>query len=418
MASLRGTRLEIGEGAIPLFLEFCRSSGRSRVHIVADENTMAALGNRVSESARAAGIALRSTVFPRAAGALAADGAAVLRLFMDLEAPAAESEPSLLAAVGSGTICDIVRFVAHRARIDFVSLPTAPSVDAYASVVASVLVDGIKVTLPAKAPIAIFADTGVLAAAPRPMIAAGFGDMLCKHSAVADWRLGALLRGEPYDAEIAERALAAARSCAQVAPGIGRADREAVAVLFAGLVESGKCMAEAGSSLPASGAEHHYSHFWETRLLCEGRPPILHGLKVGVGTMITAGLWERVRSTGRPEAGRLLAAASLPDAAAEIRAISRAFGAAAEEAIASQAPFLGFSSLARSIAGSWDAICDIASGVPGPEETRLLLESAGCPTRAEELGLGPEEIELALSSAHYLRGRLTVRKLWKIMDGR
>jgi len=50
-----------------------------------------------------------------------------------------------------------------------------------------------KQTISARSRIAIFADLPTLCAAPRAMIAAGFGDMLGKFTALADWRLGHLV---------------------------------------------------------------------------------------------------------------------------------------------------------------------------------------------------------------------------------
>ncbi|HEX8714192.1 MAG TPA: iron-containing alcohol dehydrogenase, partial [Solirubrobacteraceae bacterium] len=59
-----------------------------------------------------------------------------------------------LVAVGSGTLTDIVRYAAHTAGRDFVSVPTAASMDGYASSVAALERDGVKLTLPARAPTA------------------------------------------------------------------------------------------------------------------------------------------------------------------------------------------------------------------------------------------------------------------------
>jgi glycerol-1-phosphate dehydrogenase [NAD(P)+] len=170
---------------------------------------------------------------------------------------------------------------------------------------------------------------------------------------------------------------------------IGDAGPAGVGALMRSLVESGLCMALAGHSRPASGAEHHFSHFWEMRLLSEGRAPILHGMKVGVGTLEAARLWERVRSLDE---------------------------GAAEAAIEAQGRFLGlgeagYRGLGRRVLGSWDAILRIAAGVPGVAETKRLLAAAGCPTSARELGLGRRDAELGRRFAHYARDRFTVKRL-------
>jgi len=405
----------IGPGAADRLVDYLRLRGRPSVRIVADANTWKAFGEAVEAAAQAAAIDTARTVFEDSA--LVADGRSVLRLLAD-----EEEGRRLFLAVGSGTITDIVRFVAHRTGRQFLSLPTAPSVDAYASSVAPLVVDGIKRTMRARPPAAVFADIDVLSSAPRPMIRAGFGDMLCKFSAVADWRLGALLWNEGYDAGIAARSLAAAQTCAAAAEDIGAAGPAGVATLMKALVDSGLCMAEAGHSRPASGAEHHFSHFWEMRLLQEGRAPLLHGLKVGVGTLIAARLWDRVRALSQDEARRAFAAAQSPSGEEERRAIAAAFGPLAPEIEASQSRFLsltpkGRAELVERALDNWEEIRAIARGVPDAKRTAALLEAAGCPLDPRRLGLGEAEIAQALASAHYLRDRFTVRKLALFLFG-
>ena len=47
------------------------------------------------------------------------------------------------------------------------------------------------------------------------MTAAGFGDMLAKYTALADWKLAHLLVDEPYDSELVE-SIEKSRSCKDV----------------------------------------------------------------------------------------------------------------------------------------------------------------------------------------------------------
>ena len=405
--------IDIGRGAAKRMAAFCAARGGAPPRIIADSSTWAAAGPAAEAELRAAGLGFRTTIFEEQH--LAADAKSVFRLLVD-DDPAER----LYLALGSGTIADIVRFASHRTGRDFVCVATAPSVDAYTSIVAPMVVEGMKRTFPASAPVAVFADPDVLARAPRPMIAAGFGDILCKFSAVADWRLGALVWGEPFDEAIARRSVAVARDCAAAASQIGAAKSEGIATLMAALVESGLCMAEAGHSRPASGAEHQYSHFWEMRLLREGRPPILHGLKVGIGTLICTRLWDGIRALSREEAARRLAAVSLPDPKADVAAITAAYGSDCAEIVAMQKRFLvmderAYEELRVRLVDSWDAILAVAAGVPDERQTRELLAAAGCPLEPEALGLKPGEIEAALGCAHYLRDRFTVRKLARML---
>ena len=106
---------------------------------------------------------------------------------------------------GSGTITDIGRFAAFRTGNRFISVPTAPSMDGYATSNNTLTLNRLKVSLPGKTPEAIFCDTKTLAAAPRSMIAAGLGDNLARFTSVNDLRLGHLLWGERWDEEIGNR---------------------------------------------------------------------------------------------------------------------------------------------------------------------------------------------------------------------
>ncbi len=403
----------IDERATQHLVDFCRHRGIDRLLVVADRNTWQAQGAAVYAALEGAELDVRSLVFP--SEDVVADAEHVYQLLIALD-----ESPRILVAVGSGTITDIVRFVAHRTYGDFISIPTAPSVDAYVSVGAPMIVNGVKVTYNAMPPIAVFADIQTLTDAPRAMIAAGFGDVLAKFTSVADFRLGHLVRGEMYDDAIAQRMLATAQSAAANAEQIAAADPEGVRVLMQALFDSGWCMVDFNNSRPASGVEHHYSHFWEMKLLREGRKAILHGAKTGVGTVLGAGLYATVRNLTRAEAADLLEASTPPDRDAEIATIRAVYGALSDEVVATQRSFLDMSSddydaLKRRILENWERIQAIAADVPPPEQIAAWLRMAGGPGSVEELGLSAEEQRLAEQYAHLLRDRFTVRKLMRIL---
>jgi glycerol-1-phosphate dehydrogenase [NAD(P)+] len=208
--------------------------------------------------------------------------------------------------------------------------------------------------------------------------------------------------------------------CADNVVGIGQAQPDAVRALFDALVESGYCMLDFGQSRPASGAEHHYSHFWEMKLLHEGRPAILHGAKVGVATVLVAGLYDRVRTLARSEVADLLEASTLPDREAELQIIRAAYGSEADEVSRDQAHFLNLTAhdydlLKQRILDNWDAVQAIAAEVPPAEEVARLLKTAGGPSRVDEIGLSAQERDMAIADAHYLRDRFTVRKLTRVL---
>jgi len=310
--------------------------------------------------------------------------------------------------------------VSHRAGRPFISVPTAPSVDGFPSPGSPLIVRGIKMTAGARPPAAIFADLAVLCRAPRAMLAAGFGDMLGKITSVADWKLASLLWGLPFDGKIAARCMDAVRGCVDAADQIAAAGPRGVQRLLEALLESGFCMLDFGGSLPASGAEHHISHFWEMKLLTEGKPAILHGAKVGVATVLVAGMYERLRRVSRAEAVSLLEKAPRPSADDELRLIRQAYGPAADQVARAQTPFLEMTDqawevLTQRITDCWESVLEIAREVPRPHALARLLEKVGGPSTAGELGLPDSWRSQAISAAHYLRNHFTIVKLSRIL---
>jgi glycerol-1-phosphate dehydrogenase [NAD(P)+] len=197
---------------------------------------------------------------------------------------------SIPVAVGSGVITDIVRYAAHERGRDFVSVATAASMDGYASGVAALSVNGVKVTRPARPPLALFADPRVIAAAPAVLTRAGAGDLLAKASARVDWLASHLLYGEPFSAAAADRVLGPLRFATAHAARIAGGEPAAVSELLAGLIESGNAIALAGNSRPASGCEHHASHFWDLLAARGLREHGSHGLQVGYATRFSTRL--------------------------------------------------------------------------------------------------------------------------------
>src|SRR5262245_40965907 len=160
-----------------------------RVAVVSDRITYGVLGARV-ESALAARFRVQSVVVdadPRA------DDETVARLLATLEAGT-----ELVVAVGSGTLNDVTKMVAFRRDIPQAIFATAPSMNGYTSLSASITSDGIKRSFRTRTPLGVFFDLRVLAAAPARLIRAGLGDSACRPTAQADWLMQHLLLGRPY----------------------------------------------------------------------------------------------------------------------------------------------------------------------------------------------------------------------------
>jgi glycerol-1-phosphate dehydrogenase [NAD(P)+] len=240
--------------------------------------------------------------------------------------------------------------------------------------------------------------------------------MLAKFTSTADWELGSLLWGEPFDAAIAARSRKATWACAEKADAIAAASEEGVATLMAGLIESGFCMLDFGETRPASGYEHHVSHFWEMKLLREGRHSVLHGAKVGIAVLASARRYDAVRRMSRAEAATRLARTPLPDREALQSSIRTAYGPIAEQVIAIQTPFLeltaaDFEALKQKVLVNWDAIQRVAAAVPPAAAIEGWLRRVGGPVAGREIGLAADEVSQGIVYGQYYRNRFTIARL-------
>jgi glycerol-1-phosphate dehydrogenase [NAD(P)+] len=199
--------------------------------------------------------------------------------------------------VGGGRVIDTAKIVSFNCCRPFISIPTAASHDGIASSRASVPVQGGSVSLEANPPFALVADTGIIAAAPHRLLAAGCADVISNYTAILDWELSHRLRGEP----ISEYAVALSRMTAEIisknAEYIKPHSEESAWTVVKALLSSGVAMSIAGSSRPASGGEHKFSHALDQVAPGKG----LHGEQCGIGSIITmylhGGDWRGIRSS-------------------------------------------------------------------------------------------------------------------------
>ena len=200
-------------------------------------------------------------------------------------------------AVGGGSIIDVAKLASFKTGVPFISFPTTASHDGIASANASIKDLGSKTSVKAVPPVAVIADVKVIKTAPYRYLAAGVGDTISNLTAVKDWQLAHRIKGEYYSEYAASLSLMSAKMVIRNADIIRLGNEESVRKVIKALISTGVAMSIAGSSRPASGAEHLFSHALD--MLAE--KPALHGEQVGVGTIIMAYLhglkWERVRET-------------------------------------------------------------------------------------------------------------------------
>jgi glycerol-1-phosphate dehydrogenase [NAD(P)+] len=148
----------IGKDAIPNLIRYCENQHLDRFTLVADQNTYPVLGKAVEDAFKTHGFDVNTVIL--SGQEIIADEHYIMQVLVR-----AGKEERVYLAVGSGTITDIVRFVSHRARTLFISIPTAPSVDGFTSPGAPLVIARLKQTIPAQPPAAVFADLATLCCA-------------------------------------------------------------------------------------------------------------------------------------------------------------------------------------------------------------------------------------------------------------
>ena len=199
-----------------------------------------------------------------------------------------------ILSVGSGSLNDICRRAAFLADKEFAIFATAPSMDGFASDTSPITTANFKMTMPARQPSVIIADTKILADSPAELKSAGFGDVIAKFTALTDWRVSTLVTGEYYCEKVANLSRAAANRMLELADKVQLNDEEAAKDIMESLVITGIAMKFADCVRPASGTEHTMSHYWEIRKLERGLISDFHGKKVSVATLITARIYKQI----------------------------------------------------------------------------------------------------------------------------
>jgi glycerol-1-phosphate dehydrogenase [NAD(P)+] len=314
-----------------------------------------------------------------------------------------------ILAVGSGTIHDTVRYVAKERGINFVSFPTAASVDGFVSAVSAMTWQGFKKTMDGVAPIAVVADTDIFSKAPYHLTASGIGDVLGKYISLVDWRMANILIGEDYCERIAELTREAVDKIRDNLQGIRAGDPDAYEQLLYAQLLSGLAMQMWGNSRPASGSEHHFSHFWEMEVL-NPHLTALHGEKVGVGLGISLPYYKKFAAVEDMPA-RLVPYPGYPEAR-----LREVFGEMYDDIAVENQPDVMTLVDPKVFLERFGEIKALIDALPDAEQLRDEMDRAGCNTTVEQIGVNPADIAVAAELSPYIRSRLTLMRLRKITD--
>ena len=392
----------IGEGAISSIPRV--SADYKRILLVADENTYAAAGKSVADIL---GNKIYDSVIFSGAEILVPDERAI-----DVINGKITEETDLILGVGSGVINDLCKHTSFMAKLPYHIVATAPSMDGYASKGAALILGGMKVTLNANVPEAIIADTDVLKDAPMPMILAGYGDIIGKYSCLTDWKLSSIVNGEYLCDFVLSATYEEIAKTRSLAKKLRSRDKDAIAALIRALVAVGILMAYVGNSRPASGSEHHFSHYFEIVGIVKGEEYLSHGIDVFYSTAETSKIREIILNTDINSV-----VAKPHDKANYEKRIKEIYGSVSDEVIALQNKLGWYDEKEKRISiyrERWDEICEILKSAPSFSEVSDMINEVGLSYDEFVTLYGRKKIDDAYLYAKDLKDRYTV--LWMYSD--
>lgn len=343
--------MSIRMGAIKDLPKMAEPFKDGKILVVFDNNTYEVAGRKAVELLNENGFNIKELLFDTGDDILIPDEKTLGRIVQEQDL-----DCKLMIAVGSGVINDAVKFVTSRTGLPYIIVATAPSMDGYVADGAPIISQGYKYSPVAHLTYGLIGDTDILETAPQDLIQAGYGDMVGKITAIADWDLSVKANGDyrcDTSVELTNRAM---EICFAKAAGLNDRNAESLGALLEGLTLTGVAMALVNISRPASGAEHMLSHFWEMDYIARGLNPNHHGIQVGVATPVIARFFELMEDL-------------LPEGTKEL--------------------------------------------CPSPEEIRKLLVTGGAPTSPKEIGIDRELFRRSLLNGYNVRPRYSIMQFAK-----
>ena len=376
--------------------ELVRQQHRTKsLIVVSDERTRAALGKRVFEALRPFGnVAEYVWQNPRCTE----PGV------QELMTETAGAE--VLVAIGSGTLSDAVKYGTFLTGREYSVFPTSP-MNAYTTPTASISSDGFKKSLTCHSAKGVFFDLSVLSKCPRRLIAAAFGDVVCRTTSQVDWLLSHLLLDTPYK-DTAYTLLAYDEEPMMTnAHKIVTGDSEALGMLTRTAAIMGLGTSFTGTTHSGSMAEHMISHYIDM-FAGDEHPGTSHGEQVGVATLTMSKLQNEIVGSDEPP---LLSATRIPE-----EELQRRFGTIAEtmieQAKRKALTAIGAKQSNARLEKNWAEIRACLRALMLPyQRLHDSMTAAGCQLSGIDLGLEPEFYRDAVRYARFIRDRFSMLDL-------
>ncbi len=398
--------VSVRQGAMNDLPVFANNEGYKSLYLISDPITYDIAGKRCMEILAEAGIKASIVVLNHTGF----DEATVGELLINFP-----NDCDLCVAVGTGAINDMTRYFSFRMDRPFCTVATAAPMDGFASALAVLNINNLKTSINAQTPSAIIGDTDILKNAPYRMIAAGLGDLLGKMTCLCDWKLSRLINDEYSCENIVKLMETCVDDDVKVADKAAERDPKVLGDIMEGLVLAGVAMSLNGDSRPASGCEHHMSHYWEMMFEQAGERPAPHGTQVGVGTVLILKLVEALRNR-KVDFDAARADAKAYDQTAWEENIRAAYGPAAQGVIDMEAKAKKNEITDRLrridvMERNWAQIDALLAALPASEQVADLLKSLGAASTPEEIDVDMAMLKNTFLYCKEVRARYTILQM-------
>jgi glycerol-1-phosphate dehydrogenase [NAD(P)+] len=204
-------------------------------------------------------------------------------------------EKTAVISLGSGSITDTVKQACYLfekktgRHLIYVAYPTANSMGAYTSNVATVYVRGVKRSLESRLPDALVYDLETLRDAPYKMTVSGVGDMIACLVSFADYLMAHRLGMDSSYSEFQQILMGPIDEFfLEQADHIREGALEGLSLQARFIAAAGLGGSLLKATTPLSGYEHVISHLIDQQSEFSGRIPAFHGTQVALSTMLVS----------------------------------------------------------------------------------------------------------------------------------
>jgi glycerol-1-phosphate dehydrogenase [NAD(P)+] len=288
--------------------------------------------------------------------------------------------------------------------------------DGYTSVVAPLLLRGVKIHRAAVCPELIVCDLEIMRAAPLKMVISGVGDVLGKYIAHVDWQIGQIINGETYCPVCGAIVTDAVNRLIDNIEAIRQCSEAGIRILIEALLLAGVTIMIIGHTRAVASIEHNIVHYWDMMKLLDQQKQPSHGTAVGVSTLLVWPLYLRFakenlsnldledikrRRMSREQREKWLLDSYQEEAATDIMREN-------------QGDFLEWPEQERRIWTAqqrFDELADAIMQLPALERIQKAMRELGAPMLPGEIGIEPTLLNRSMHAAKDYRTRYSLFKL-------